>query len=64
MTEEAERVETICKNHHFKHRHSTQDNSLCPPTFLQSMLHIEDYLYDLRIQIDVIKREKNEYLNR
>lgn len=64
MTEEAERLETICKNRHFQQRHSTQDHSHCPPSFLQTMLHIEDYLYDLRIQIDEIKREKNDYLNR
>ncbi|VDI72788.1 Hypothetical predicted protein [Mytilus galloprovincialis] len=58
MTEEAERLETICKNQHFKQRHTIQDHSHCPPSFLQTMLHIEDYLYDLRINLDVIKREK------
>ncbi|CAG2195814.1 unnamed protein product [Mytilus edulis] len=64
MTREAERLEKICKDHRSKHRNLKNDNSLCPPAFLQSMEHIEKCLDTLRKQIDELIIEKNGYLNR
>lgn len=64
MIKEAERLETVSKAKHLNHRNLTQDNSLCPPAFLQSMVHIENCLDALRIQIDEMTLEKNDYLNR
>lgn len=64
MTREAERLEKICKDKRSKHRNLKNDNSLCPPAFLQSMEHIEKCLDTLRKQIDELIIEKNGYLNR
>lgn len=64
MTEEAQRLETYCNSPNFKHSNFTQDNSLCPPAFLQSMSNIKNRLDDLRKQIEDMQLEKNDYLNR
>ncbi|CAG2251151.1 unnamed protein product [Mytilus edulis] len=39
MTEEAQRLETYCNSPNFKHSNFTQDNSLCPPAFLQKVIY-------------------------